>query len=111
MIINGKRYMGPQGLWELATVKIPDKKVYSDDDEEKYTEIMVSTNAMRHEKDPNKPAASKGPKWKNHIEPIWIKYVKKTSKMRRKRNVNRKKHKDKAFSQAIQMPCVNGWNC
>jgi len=112
MIINGKRYKGTEGLWELVTMHIPDKNVYSDDDKEKYKEIMVSTNAMRNPKTPDSPAGnSKGYKWENHIRPIWVEYVKKQSKLQRKQNANRKKHKVKAFSQVTQTLCVNGWNC
>jgi len=39
---------------------------------------MVSTNAMKNAKDPNRPAANNGYKWQEIIEPIWFKYVKKT---------------------------------
>jgi len=63
---------------------------------------------MRILKNPQRPAANGGHKWETFVRPIWEKYVK-ASKKKAKRQ--QKKHKAKAFSQAIQMPCVNVWNC
>ena len=34
---------------------------------------MIQTNAMKSEKNPNKPKSSKGLKWKKLVKPIWDK--------------------------------------
>jgi len=99
MIIYGKRFKGTEGLWELVTLKIPDKKVYTVDDEEKYKEIMVSINAMRNPEIPNRPAGNySGYKWDNHIQPMWYKYVKKNrGKCKEKANRQQKKKQGQGF--------------
>ena len=76
MIINGKKCKGTAGLWEFVTLKEPKTGAYDDEDMKKYVEIMVSTNAMKNPKDPNRPAANNGHKWQEIKEPIWVKYVK-----------------------------------
>ena len=73
-----------------------------------YKEIIKRTGAMRQPENPQRPVANRGHKCENFIRPIWEKHVQK-SKQKVKRQ--QKKHKDKAFSQAIQTLCVNGWNC
>ena len=84
VIINGEKYKGTEDLWELVTLKEPKTGAYDDEDMKKYVEIMVSTNAMKNLKDPNRPAANNGYKRQEIIEPIWVKYVKKTKQMWRK---------------------------
>src|SRR5688572_1551806 len=67
--VVGKTYAGTQGLWELMTMEEPnnfDEKDYSD-----YSEILRATNAMRQEKNPNKPRSSAGLKWNNIVKHIW----------------------------------------
>jgi len=70
-----------------------------------YKEIIKRAGAMIHPENPQMPAANGGYKWETFIRPIWEKHVKKNkAKCEEKRNANRKQHKVKAFSQAIQMP-------
>jgi len=112
LFVDGKRYKGTRGLWELIVKKEPETGVYDDDDVQNYKEIIKRTGAMIHPENPNRPAANGGHKWVTFMKPIWDEHVKKTKqKHSEKRNAKRKKHKVKAFSQAIQMPCVNVWNC
>ena len=75
IIIDGERYKGTNGLWELITSKDPDSEVYTDQDLDTYEKILVSTNAMRQNNNPdsNKPKSSKSSKWKDIIKPIWNK--------------------------------------
>jgi len=86
MIINGERYRGTEGLWELVTMKKTKTIAYDGEDIKKYKEITVETGATRNRKNPQKPASNKGQKWEIFIRPIWEKHVKAP-----KRNVNRKK--------------------
>ena len=76
IVINGKVYKGTNGLWELITNKDPDKSVYNDQDLATYNDILVNTNAIKQNNDPNsnKPKASKSSKWKDIIKPIWDNY-------------------------------------
>jgi len=108
MIINGKRYSGTGGLWELVTMKKPKTGSYDGEDMKKYKEILISSTAMRSSKNPQRPAANGGHKWETFVRLIWEKYVK-APKQKAKRQ--QKKNRVKAFSEAIQMPCVNVWNC
>jgi len=76
MIINGKRYRGTEGLWELVTMKKPKTGSYDGEDMKKYKEILISSNAMRSSKNPQRPAANGGHKWETFVRPILEKYVK-----------------------------------
>jgi hypothetical protein len=44
--------------------------------EEKYIDILTSTNALKRNNDPNEahPKSSRSPKWVNLLKPIWTKY-------------------------------------
>ena len=107
LIIDGNKYKGTKGLRDLITMKKTVIGSAAEEDMRNYEEIMLNSEAMRNRKNPQKPAANKGYKWQNIIRPMWNKYEKKQKK---KRNVNRKKHNVKAFSQAIQTPCVSDSN-
>jgi len=105
-VIKGKRYRGTPGLWQLITMKEPEIRFPTKDDMKNYGEIMVKADAIRHPINSETPYYEKSFKWKKFIKPIWDEYVKKTNKKQsEKRNVNRKKNKEKAFSQAIQTLC------
>ena len=69
--VAGKTYDGTPGLWELITMAKPNKSIYEDNDLKDYAEILVATNAMRHENNPNKPKSSRSEKWLKIIKPIW----------------------------------------
>jgi hypothetical protein len=71
LIIGDSRYTGTPGLWELIVNKNPTQ--YTDDDKNVYEDILVKTNAMHHDNDPNnpRPKSSKGDKYLNIIKPIW----------------------------------------
>jgi len=87
-------------------MKKPVLGLATEEDMRNYEEIMLNSEAMRNRKIPQKPAANKGYKWQNIIRPMWNKYEKKTKEKAKRQQ---KKNKPKAFSQAIQTPCVNGW--
>ena len=75
---NDERLKGTRGLWELITSKKP--KNYTDDDYNNYRYLMIKTNAIHKDNDPNNSRAKgnyKGVKWKNIVSPIWEKIKKK----------------------------------
>jgi len=47
IIIDGVRYAGTPGLYELIFKRVPDYDVYTEDDKRKYKSILLATNAHR----------------------------------------------------------------
>ena len=72
IIVGRDEYRGTPGLWELIVLKEP--KEFTNKDYENYAKLMVKSNALRVNNDPNskKPKASKGYKWNNIIKDIWV---------------------------------------
>ena len=68
--IEGEKYTGTPGLWELLTQKEP--KDYTREDHKKYNEIMMTTKPFLNENGLIKP--SRGVKYKNFIGPLYKKY-------------------------------------
>ena len=70
IIVDGKEFNGTPGFWELITSKNPIN--YTDEDKEKYWELILQTNTIYRNNNPNqnKPKSSKGKKWKI-IKPVW----------------------------------------
>ena len=83
IIIDGEKYTGTDGLWELIISKEPQEGIYSEDDYLNYGKILKQTNAIYQNNNPNntKPKSSSSNKWKQLISPIWenIKESKKTT--------------------------------
>ena len=75
LIIEGVKYPGTRGLWELIVSNEPSDQIYDQDDIDIYSEILVKTNAMRRDNDPNnpRPKSSKRWKWNNVVKNIWDK--------------------------------------
>ena len=72
IMVGDKEYEGTPGLWELIVMKVPRDEDYTQDDYEKYAEIMVKTNALRYGKKAGaKPMANRGWKWKYLLKTIW----------------------------------------
>ena len=63
--------MGMSGLWELITSKNP--KNFSEKDYSEYKGIMLLTNALHRNNDPNNPypKGSGSNKWVTLLSPIW----------------------------------------
>ena len=68
---NGERFMGTPGLWELITSKNP--KNFTEKDYGEYKGIMLLTNALHRNNDPNNPypKGSGSDKWMMLLSPIW----------------------------------------
>jgi len=70
LLVDGKRYKGTRGLWELIVKKEPETGVYDCDDVKNYKKIIKRTGAMIHTESQNRPAAIGGHKWVTFIKPI-----------------------------------------
>ena len=66
-------FEGTPGFWELVTSKDPKPENYTEEDLEKYRQLVLLTNTAFRGNDPksNKPKSSGSPKWKNIISLIW----------------------------------------
>ena len=75
IIVDGYRFEGTPGFWNLIVNKNPDPADYTEDELGKYRDLLIRTNAIFFDNDPtqNKPKSAyyKGDKWKNIIKPIW----------------------------------------
>ena len=68
---RGERFKGTTGLWELITSKDP--KNFTDKDYGEYKGIMLLTNALHRDYNPNNPypRGSVSIKWLTLLSPIW----------------------------------------
>ena len=69
IIIDGVEYKGTPGLWELIMSNDPQN--FTEEDFQNYGELLMNTNAIPQEKNPNKPRSSSSPKWVKIVSPIW----------------------------------------
>ncbi|XP_065642118.1 uncharacterized protein LOC136073815 [Hydra vulgaris] len=78
IIIEGKKYTGTPGLWEIIVKSHPVR--YTNDDRNKYKEILNQTDAIRSDLNLAKPRSSKGYKYTSVIKPIWEEMIGKSGK-------------------------------
>ena len=73
LIVGKYEYEGTPGLWELITSKKPDETKYNLKDLENYSKLLIRSNALRKNYDPDniRPLSSSGYKWKNLLSNIW----------------------------------------
>lgn len=72
IIINGTRYRGTQGLYELIFKRLPDDAIYTEADLRAYKSILTSTNAHKRSFKADKPImGNKGYKYKHIIAPLF----------------------------------------
>ena len=66
-------YAATEGLWYLITSKNPDTSKFTDEDFDNYKDILINTNTMRTNNDPDnpKPKSSRSNKWNNIVKPVW----------------------------------------
>ena len=85
IIIEGKKYDGSPGLWELITSNNPQK--FTEEDYINYINLLVQTNTIYQGNDPKntKPKSSGGSKWNNLISPIWEEIKPKKEKKKKKK--------------------------
>ena len=72
IIVGDEKFKGTRGLWELLMVKKPDTYYFDDNDYDEYAKLMVKTNALHNNYEPNNPSprSSRSDKW-NLIRNIW----------------------------------------
>ena len=70
IIVDDEKFKGTHGLWELLMSKKPG--YFDDNDYNEYAKLMVKTNALHKDYNPNNsyPRSSRGDKW-NLIRDIW----------------------------------------
>ena len=73
IVVENEEYEGTPGLWELIVSKIPEENNYTDEDKKNYARLMVKTNALYRDNNPNNshPKSSKGDKWNNILKKNW----------------------------------------
>ena len=73
LVVGRDEYEGTPGLWELIMSKEPDPKNFTEEDYENYAKLMVKTNALRVDRNPEnkRPRSSKSYKWNTILSPIW----------------------------------------
>ena len=66
-------FEGTPGFWELVTSINPNPDNYTEEDLNKYQQLVILTNTAFQNNNPdnNKPKSSRSPKWKKIISPIW----------------------------------------
>ena len=72
-MVDDEEYRGTPGLWELIVSKTRDDNVYTNEDYDNYVRLMLKTNTLYRDSDPNSnyPKRSKGQKWKRILKTIW----------------------------------------
>ena len=70
---DGDRFLGTSGLWELITSKKPNKFNYDEADHNSYVRLIIKTDTLHRNNDPNNPypKSSKSEKWNNLLRYIW----------------------------------------
>lgn len=72
ILINGTKYVGTPGLYELIFMKRPNDKIYTENDLQKYKSILITTNAHRRYGNVKQPVlGNKGLKYKDIIAPLF----------------------------------------
>ena len=73
IIIDGVKYIGTPGLWELIVSKEPREGKYTEDDYINYANLLIQTDTIYQKNNPNstKPKSSILDKWTTLISPIW----------------------------------------
>ena len=73
IIVDGEKFKGTPGLWELIMDEKP--TIFTKDDLEEYEDLLRKTNALHHNFNPNSPypRSSRSFKWAKLLGPIWDK--------------------------------------
>ena len=71
LVVGKDEYEGTPRLWELIVSKEP--KDFTKEDYENYAKLMIKTNTLYRDNDPNSlyPKSSNGYKWNNILKDIW----------------------------------------
>ena len=71
IIVDDEKYKGTPGLWELLMLENP--KEYNIEDFNNYGRLLLKTNAIHRDNNPNNPypKSSKSFKWKYLLKDVW----------------------------------------
>ena len=71
--VDGEKFTGTPGLWELIMEDKPNPENYNKEDLDSYGKLLLKTNAINQNFDPNNsyPRASRSYKWLNIVSFIW----------------------------------------
>ena len=71
IIVEGEKFRGTDGLWELIMEDRPRK--YTKEDEDEYRDLLIKTNVLHRDFDPKNPnpRGSDSYKWMKILSPIW----------------------------------------
>ena len=71
--VDGEKFTGTPGLWELIMEKEPNPKEYTKEDLKRYGDLLFKTNAINQDFNKNNPypRASRSYKWQNIVSLIW----------------------------------------
>ena len=73
IIIDGVRYAGTPGLYELIFKRIPDDALYTEDDMHKYKSMLLMTNAHKHKyHSQGRLLSNRGYKYKHVIDRVVV---------------------------------------
>ena len=105
IIIDGVEYKGTPGLWELIMSNDPQN--FTEEDFHNYGELLINTNAIPQEKNPNKRRSSTSPKWAKIVSPIWGK----VKKRKRLKTIEEEEEEYKEFEEEEEeyiLPSTSG---
>ena len=104
IIIDGVEYKGTPGLWELIMSNDPQN--FTEEDFHNYGELLINTNAIPQEKNPNKPRSSTSPKWTKIVSPIWGE----VKKRKRLKTIEEEEEEYKEFEEEeeYKLPSTSG---
>ena len=74
IFVEGEKFIGTPGFWALIISKNPSPDDYENEDKRRYKDLLIKTNAIFKNNDPEetKPKGNyQGNKWKEVINPIW----------------------------------------
>ena len=76
--VDGEKFTGTPGLWELIMENKPDPEKYNKEDLDSYGKLLLKTNAINQDFNPNNPypRASRSYKWLNIVSFIWANIIK-----------------------------------
>ncbi|XP_070529969.1 uncharacterized protein [Cardiocondyla obscurior] len=76
ILIDGKKYPGTVGLYELIFMRFPDESSYTETDKENYKSILMATNAHKRDyNSQNQVKSNKGHKYMNIIALVLSKKI------------------------------------
>ena len=74
IVVEGERFKGTPGFWALIISKNPSSDDYTNEDKKQYKNLLIKSNAIFKDNNPNETRAKgnyQGNKWKEVINPIW----------------------------------------